>query len=295
MDFFRTGYTARDVVFDAFRRYCKDLPADVSEVVLERERIMREAGVSEEDIARQEASFCTAVFPNTTPTLYWAIYELFSRPDVLEEVRQEISGHAVRKSEDGLVLDVAALKTDCLLLLSVLQETQRTRSINALVRKVMDDTLLDGRYLLKKGNFLQMPSQPIHINSALWGGSAETFDPRRFVSKKQSPTDDGKGSTGNVSSNFMPWGAAPHLCPARQFASTEILIVLALLAMRVELRPVTIGGGWEKDPATMPGDLVTVLNPVKDVQLDVGVRDEGVGRWSFAMGESRTKVPIASG
>jgi cytochrome P450 len=305
MDLFRIGYAARDIVFDAFRKYCKALPTDVAEVVLERQRVLREAGVSEEDRAKQEASFCTAVFPNTTPTLYWSIYELFSRPDILEEVRNELVANAVSRSSTSkedqhgdFVLDVAALKTRCPLLLSVYQETQRTRSINALVRKVLDDTLLDGRYLLKKGNFLMVPSQPIHNSTATWGASAENFDAHRFTPKSDTAADGnptngagGGGGSGHAS-HFMAWGAAPYLCPARQFASTEILIVLALMAMRTDLRPI---GGWEKNPDVVTGDISTVLNPVKDVRLEVGVRKDWVGQWRLEMGESRTKVPIASG
>ena len=306
MDLFRTGYAARDIVFDAFRKYCKSLPADVSEVVLERQRILRDAGISEEDIAKQEASFCTAVFPNTTPTMYWAIYELFSRSDVLGEVRRELVANAVSRGttpegdkEGNFSLDVVSLKTRCPLLLSVYQETQRTRSVNALVRKVLDDTLLDGRYLLKKGNFLMVPSAPIHNNTATWGSSAENFDAHRFV-PKASPASGAaadnsanSGGGGSNASHFMAWGAAPHLCPARQFASTEILIVLALMAMRIDLRP--IGGGWQKNPAVVTGDIATVLSPVKDVRVEVGVRKDWVGQWRIEMGESRAKVPIASG
>lgn len=316
MDFFRVGYAARDIVFDAFRTYCRSLPADASEVVRERERVLRDAGVSEDDIAKQEASFCTAVFPNTVPTMYWSVVELFSRPDVLDAVRRELEANAVRRSDDDddddddarvSVLDVAALKTRCPLLLSVLQETQRTRAVNAMVRKVMDDTVLDGRYLLKKGNFLQIPSQPLHLSTAHWGASAETFDPYRFVAAGASAGDvekerAGGGSSSNSTSNsssassmFMPWGAAPHLCPARQFATTQIIMVLALLALRVELKPAARDGRWDREAPLVTGDLVTVLNPAREARLVVSVRDGGDGTWKLEMGDSRTKVPLASG
>lgn len=304
MDVFRVGYAARDIVFDAFRKYCRALPADVSEVVIQRERVLREAGVSEEDLAKQEASFCAAIFPNTAPTLYWSVVELFSRPEILHEVRREIEGNAVQRQTDAsgnndFVLDVASLKTRCPLLLSVFQETQRTRAINAMIRRVMDDTLLDGQYLLKKGNYLQIPSQPMHQSKSFWGTSAEEFDPYRFMANAADNAavgnGDKSGSGGSVSSMFMPWGAAPHLCPARQFASTEIMLVMALLAMRVELRPTDKNGQWDRKTPLVTGDITTVLNPVKDLRVRVGARPEGIGKWTLEMGESRTKVPLASG
>lgn len=306
MDFFRVGYAARETVFNAFHKYCQSLPSDVSEVVLERERTLREAGVIHDDIAKQEASFCTAVFPNTAPTMYWSIVELFSRPNVLEEVRKELEANAVRRQTSvsgdiDFVLDVASLKTRCPLLLSVFQETQRTRGINAMVRKVMDDTMLDGKYLLKKGNFLQLPSQPMHLSTSYWGASAETFDPYRFVNKAADNADkieddkERSAASSSASSMFMPWGAAPSLCPARQFAATEIMIVIALLALRVNLRPLEGGGRWDREMPLRTGDLVTLLNPSKEMSLVVSMRDEGAGKWGLEMGESKTKVPLASG
>lgn len=288
-DIIGKGYKAREVVFKAFETYCKNIPQDASHVVFERQRVLSEGGISEVDRYKQEASFCTAVFANTTPTAYWTIYELFSRPDVLTELREEVVGKAVSGSkEDGFVIDVAALKTECPLLLSVYQEAQRTRHIHANIRKVMADTLLDGRYMLKKGGYLQMPGQPIHRNGEAWGSSAEVFDPYRFVPK---PGSDRKSV---APSNFVAWGAAPHLCPARQFASTEIMIMVALLAMRVDMKPAR-GGEWERDPAVNTAQMVSIYNPLKDPLVEVRAREEYLGRWSLKMGESKTRVSLASG
>ncbi len=149
---------------------------------------------------------------------------LFSRQEILAEVREEIEAQAVIGSkEHGFVLDVAALKTRCYLLLSVYEETQRTRHAHANIRAVLSDAVLDGRYLLKAGSYLQMPGQPIHASTEVWGHSASEFDPYRFVQKR------GIARGAIPTGGFLAWGAPPHLCPARQFATTEILIAVALL------------------------------------------------------------------
>jgi cytochrome P450 len=292
MDFFRVGYAAREIVFDAFRDYCSNIPADAAGVVHVREHIFRTASVSDDEIPKQHAAICAGIFPNLAVTLFWAIFDLFSQPEVLTEVRAEIKANAVRTSQKNgtekgqvFVLDVTALKTRCPLLLSVFQETQRTRSILIVTRKVMEDTLLDGRYLLKKNNYVQIPAQAVHTSQANWGSSAHAFDPYRFMNKGKADS----GGSNSVASKFLPWGIAPHVCPAKDFALTEILIVLALLVLRVNLQPIN-GGEWNRSLPTATQKLPTLANPAKDLQLRVNGREEALGRWRLEMGESKARI-----
>ncbi|KAH7329711.1 cytochrome P450 [Stachybotrys elegans] len=282
VDFLGKGYAARQKVYDAYIKYFKEFPVDGSQLAREHQRMIREAGIGELDNAKQASLFTIAVFSNTAPTLYWTLWEIFSRPQILEEIRQELRAHAVSGSKNGgFVLNVSALKTQSPLLVSVFQETQRTRHVNASFRQVMTDTLLDGKYLLKAGNFLQMPGEPIHANTSIWGPTALEFDPYRFLSK------------GIPQGGFVGFGSPPHLCPARQFASTEIFIIAALLIMRADMLPVA--GAWDKAPALNYSDLSTLLNPKRDVKVEVKAREAWAGEWTLKMGESRTRIPLASG
>ncbi|KAI4734550.1 hypothetical protein E4T50_14918 [Aureobasidium sp. EXF-12298] len=287
-DIFGRGYAARQKVFDAHAEYCSDIPSDASLLFTERWRVLLEAGISETDCIKQQATLPIGMLSNTVPTFYWTIWELYSRKDLLAEVREELKACAIIEQKEGFALNIAALKTDCSLLLSVFQETQRIRHIHAAIRKVMSDTLLDGKYLLRRGNYLQMPGSSIHSNTELWGPSATDFDPYRFVN--QGAHASGFKQRGR---DFLAWGAPPHLCPARQFAATEILILVALFVMRVDLRPVR--GTWEKSPALDFNDPVTVLNPKTDVQVHVSVREKWAGDWKLHMSPSTCRVPLASG
>lgn len=283
LDLFRRGYAARQKVFDAHAKYYKDIPQDASPIIKDSRRARREVGMSDTDIIKQMGTLPIGMLSNTVPTFYWTLWELFSRPDILSEVRDELNSHAIVKQDDGFALDVAALKSRCPLLLSVFQETQRTHHIQAAIRRVMADTMLDGKYLLKEGNYIQMPGYLIHSNTSIWGPTAAEFDPYRFVNP-----DTKRGG-----SSFLAWGAPPHLCPARQFASTEILILVALLAMRADLQPAS--GKWEKNPALDFNDPITVLNPKKDILFEVKARKEWNGKWTLLMSESKLRVPLASG
>lgn len=288
LDVTKKGYAAREKVFQSYIRYCKSLPQESSHLMKEHQRVLGEAGVSSTDKAKQAAIFTIASFSNSAPTLYWTLWELFSRQEILDEVREELTKHAVVKLEDReFVLDVAALKSQCPLLLSVFQETQRTRHVNPSFRKVLTDTLLDDKYLLKEGNYLQVPGNVIHSETGIWGPTALQFDPYRFMPKKGGERDV------STASGFVPWGAAPYLCPARQFAATEILIIAALLAMRADISPTS--GFWDKNPALNHADLATLSPPTKDVEMRVQVRGDWAGKWTVKMGESRSRVPLASG
>lgn len=286
-DPFKTGYKARTKVFEAFRDYFRNMPDDVSMMIGERQRVLVEGGFREEDVYKIQSTLSNAYF-NTIPTLYWTIYEIYSRPQLLAEIREEISTKAVRKADDGdgFVLDVTALQNECYILLSAYQETQRVKHGQVSFRMVTEDTLLDGQYLLKKGTFMHLPGKPIHMNATIWGPDVQQFDPYRFV-----PTGAGKYKTKILPSNFQPWGAPPWLCPARQFASTEILIVMALLAMRVHLTP---ANGWVP-PKEKTVEISTLPHPKKDMTLKVTPRQEGRGKWTIMLGRSKARITLASG
>ncbi|KAF4445606.1 hypothetical protein F53441_10670 [Fusarium austroafricanum] len=288
LDITGKGYAAREIVYDAFRKYNKNLPSDVSFIYMTRLRSMQEAGLDEDELCKQQATFGIAAFANTVPIMRWTIHELFSRPEILKEVRNEVIEQAVSgDKETGFKMDVAALKTKCPLILSVFQETQRLRHVHANIRKVTEDTLLDGKYLLKAGQYVLMPGQPVHTNTATWGDSADQFDPYRFMPKDST---DHKAVSSN---SFMAWGAPPHLCPARQFATTEILIVVALLAIRSDIVPTT--GRWERNAPVNTNEAATIYTPKKDVEIEVRCREEWDGEWSLMMGESKSRISLASG
>lgn len=287
MDLLGTGYAAREKLFAAFRAYSKHVPDDASSLIKENDRVYREASWAEEDIARHHAILSNGVFSNTSPSLYWAIHDLYSRPDIVSEVRNEVVTNAVGGTrETGFTLDITAVKQKCTLLLSTYQETQRLRHSHANIRAVLQDTILDDKYLLKKGSLIQLPPERIHADTALWGPTAAEFDPYRFVKKKLAP-------------GFLAWGAPPHLCPARQFAAVEVLVVLALLILRVDLEPAGSSDGamtWKQTPPpSTTATISTLPYPREDLKVTVKVRGEWAGQWTLLnSSDSRTKVPLAS-
>ncbi|KAK4645511.1 hypothetical protein QC761_202090 [Podospora bellae-mahoneyi] len=286
-DILSHGYHARAVVFAAHAKYCTSIPPDTSSLFLSRWQCLLSSGLSVSEASKQQATLPIGMLSNTVPTFFWTIYEIFSRPALLSSIRSEILTFAITTSGPRHILNLTNLKTSCPLLLSTFQETQRTRHIHAAIRKVTTNTLLDsGKVLLKEGNYLQMPGHAIHYSQSIYGPTARDFVPERFM--------DPNLKRGGA--DFLAWGAPPHLCPARQFAATEILILVAMLVVRTDIHPAE-GAEWEEKPGLEFADPVTVLNPKRDVEVVVRVRGEKEGRWEVEMGDGSraSRVPLASG
>lgn len=285
------------VMTEAFSAYFSNDHEDAAEVVHCREAICHQNKVSVDDIARSFIGFNIALLGNTVPTAFWAVYDIISRPELLETIRQELQLNVIKRSgprdQELFEFDVVAMRTKCPLLLSSYQETQRLRNVHAAIRKVLADTTIESpdqrtKYFLTKGNYLQMPSTAVHYDRFVWGNDPLEFDPYRFVKDNATiPRDQLPESYA-----FMSWGTAPHVCPARQFASTEVMLLTSMLALRFNFEDPR--GTWAP-LALAENELSTVLPPRDEVFLKVKRRRGWQGTWNLKMGDSTQKIPLASG
>ena len=152
----------------------------------------------------------------------------------------------------------------------------------------MQDTLLDNKYLLKKGATVLMPSIVIHTDPSVWGEEVETFDHKRFL--KNNPTSKRKAPS---SAAFRAFGGGSTLCPGRHFATTEILSTVVMFIMRYDCRSVT--GRWIA-PTTKNTNVAAVLmEPDTDLKVEVtprkGFED---GKWEFALQDSEMVFAVAA-
>lgn len=125
------------------------------------------------------------------------------------------------------------------------------------------------------------------------GENANDFDPRRFIKK-----DDPAG--GIVPRNQIPpmafpvWGIAPHVCPARFYAGTGVLVLVALLILRLDFLPVGEGRGdpeWRKLGDGF--DFSGISRPTTPVQVSVKPRAERMGRWRVVVGTPNTRLQFS--
>ncbi|KAK7978159.1 hypothetical protein PG988_005649 [Apiospora saccharicola] len=270
-----------------------------------RTSFFTDRGLTPRENAWMNLAYDVGILANFTPTAFWTVYNAISRPELLAAIREElVTKSAVSRSsnsDDGkgtYTLDLARLRTACPLLLSTFQETQRLITNHAPLREILTDTTIktDDKktsYLFKKGNYLKLPSMPILHDQAIWGGDADEFDPHRFLKMKKDDSGDAVTHADLPPSAFPVWGVAPHICPARQYASTGVLALVALLAMRFDFEQEGVEGGEWKAPEAK-GAFAFVLLPAETVKLRVKAREGwNEGDWEVAVGEAGTRMRLA--
>jgi cytochrome P450 len=267
--------------------------AGASKLCLARNRALFDGGVKTEDIARLEASFSLALLTNTVPTTFWTLFDIYSRPELVADLREELAANAVRtekaeNGEDVLVIDLADIRQSCPLFTSAMVEVLRMRFSSATTRMVTADVQI-GEWTLRRGNIVQIPSYYFNNGAASWGDSAADFEPRRFM---RGSNAGAVGSQG-MAKGFLTFGISPHVCPGRQFAVGEIAAITAMLLLRFDLAPE--GGEW-REPRRSTTALASAMTPIAtDVLVTPLPRKEyESARWEFRVseGDSRFNLPI---
>ena len=272
----RKGVRGRQVVADAFKTYfANNDHLTASDLPQIRYNVSVKHGMSAIDFALCEVSGAFAILANTTPAVFWSVWHIYSRSQVLVEIRDEISkmvnaNPAWASGTDGpSPFDVDVIKNSCPILSSTLSEVLRIRARSIAARKVMEDHLLDGKYLLKKDSVILMPSHLVHSDSEVWGPDVDEFNHKRFM----------KGSSG-TRAGFRSFGGGVSLCPGRHFVIGEIMVVVVMFVLGFDIMPV--GGEWTVPKNQRDQMSSGVADPGTDIEVDVR-RREGVkeGVWPF--------------
>ncbi len=283
-------YRAREIAANAMIEYMRKGGYKTASGLV-RKRVEHHGelfGLSPEDIGRGELGNTFAVLGNTTPVALWMLFHIFSDPQVLTEIREELTALVKDEPADPTdnkpisTIDLGAIKDACPILLSTFQETLRYRAVNPGPRVLVEDVLLDNRILLKKGSLLMIPAPVQHTDTTAWGDDATRFDHLRFARKS--------GKRPNRVA-FRAFGGGHVLCPGRHFASTEILSLAALLVLQFDVVPVS--GRWGEP--TFENSPVQSGFPVIDEDILVELRPRDAGRkWRVVYTGSEKAMDIVS-
>lgn len=134
---------------------------DAAEISRTRVRGMLKAGMTVDEVAKLELSFLFSSTTNTIPTLYWFMTNTWSRPKLVESLREEqLPVVEVLHNSNGSgrmegVVDIRQLEGKCPLLVSCYRKTMRLSSQGIETRRLLQDTTIadsNGNwYLLKTG------------------------------------------------------------------------------------------------------------------------------------------------
>lgn len=287
----RKGIAGRTKVAKAFEHYHRiQGHKKASKLVRDRHEIYVRHGIGGDDAARYEAGTAIAFILPAASAPFWMLLLVYSYPGLLDEIRKELDAILINTVDNnGLIryLDITSLKTNCRLLTSTFQEVLRYRSMGLTVRLVMEDTVLNGQWLLKKDSMVQIPSRVFHTDSTLWGTDVDKFNPRRFMNDGEQ-----KAKRPNPAA-FRAFGGGTTLCPGRHFATNQGLAMVSMFIMRYEMTPTK--GEWSM-PTTINTSLgAGVMQPDTDVEVEVSTR-KGFedGRWEFVLKSAEATVAMAA-
>lgn len=277
----RKGHKGRQILAQAFKEfYENDLRGKSSAFAEARQAVASKYDISTLDMGRLEVGSLLAVLVNTIPPTVYVLYHVFSDKALLEDIRAELKTSIHLETgpdKDVLKLDFSVFKEKSLLLQSVWHEVLRVYSRGVSSRLVMEDTMLCGQYLLKKGSFLMIPTSVVHSDPSSWGSN--DFQARRFLKKDSSAKESIKRSSGAC---YRPFGGGATLCPGRHFASSEVLGVSAMMIYKYELTPVS--GMWTSPIPHQMSLATSIFPPKTDIEVRVSVRPEfEKTRWKFSI------------
>ncbi|KGO73231.1 Cytochrome P450 [Penicillium italicum] len=269
---------------------------DGSDLLSMRYRSFLGAGLTHKEIAYAEMPLVVGLLANTVPAAFWAHFELFSRPKLLKEIREEVEQNCLKIAPDGThIIDLRCLRDNCPLLLSMYQEVLRTRSTMVTIRFVTQDVILADNHFLGSGTMLFMPAKQLGRDRSAWGTSADKFDGRRFMRPTTRTDDSGdKKKDPRRSGGFMAFGVSPTICPGRHLATSEILSLVAMVALRYDIAPVN--GLWCAPPK-MNSATISNMSPVEGTfPVTVKKRQKYEGKsWRFEITEGRGQFGLVVG
>ncbi|KAI3325316.1 cytochrome P450 [Xylariaceae sp. AK1471] len=218
--FFPKLFRARGLAASAMIEYMRKVGHETASGLVRKryKHHLDRFGLSVEDIARGELRNTFAVLSNLTPCAFGVLYRVYSDDQVLANVCQELSILARESygpgSEISNSVKLAGMRTYCPMLLNAFQETLRYLAVNPRPRVLIDNVLLDGHILIKKGSMFIIPALVRHSSVPVWGNDPGESN-HRFAPKAAS----GRKKPNRVA--FRAFGGGHVLCPGRHFATFD--------------------------------------------------------------------------
>ena len=203
---------------------------NISHVIRARAEQMRKYNIPISLRAKFELGPIWAMNANSSPLVFWMVYELFKDKLLLEQVRDEIApyvrgveprnefGHGVWIAPQLERFDVDGLMDKCPLLKSTYIETLRVYTGGYSVKYMRQDVVLrekgasdEGGYLLKKGSYAHVPME-LHQLDPVYFPNAGEWQGARHV--KETVDESGKTVRTADMSTLRPYGKLSSTAPS---------------------------------------------------------------------------------
>ena len=223
----------------------------------------------------------------TTNLIFWVLVRLYSKPELIQKVRNEIRPFAkasqpsqVFRMPEPVRLEIndAGLVQSCPLLKACLYECLRLHSEPVSMGIVQKDLLVSespehGRlvhgerpqsFVLGEGDFVASLSSMSQHDSRPQD-PPNSFQPGRFLRS----SDNVQGQRTLVQGILEPWGSGESTCPGRVFAEQEVLVFVAAILILWDSEPVGSQGWFVPRQRTS----AIISSPSADIRVRLRPRD----------------------
>ncbi|BDS09401.1 bifunctional cytochrome P450/NADPH--P450 reductase [Aureispira anguillae] len=178
--------------------------------------------LSDDNIKNQMITFLIAGHETTSGLLTFAIYELLNNPNKLKKAQEEVQ--RILGNNQPTIDHLPQLTY----IDQVLKETLRLHPIAPMYTiAALEDTVIGGKYLVKKDENVTVLIGWLHRDKAVWGEDVEAFKPERFAIENAEQLPE---------NCFKPFGNGKRACIGRFFAMQEAVLALAMLLQRFDLK-----------------------------------------------------------
>ncbi|KAF6800993.1 prostacyclin synthase [Colletotrichum sojae] len=177
---------------------------DVAKLLKDRANYFRKRGLASEEVSSIEYLMPWAATTNTIPITFWFFVNVFSKPEYVKRIREEVLSTVVVKTEQGnreVMVNAADLEEACPFLIACFSEVLRTSVTHS------------------------MPD--------VWGADVALFEPERFPNTTAQEDKQRRGV-------LMPFGEGRHPCTGRHFAQTEIVGFIGGMALGFDVEGVKV-------------------------------------------------------
>ncbi|KAI6353554.1 hypothetical protein MCOR25_008936 [Pyricularia grisea] len=177
-----------------------------------------------------------AAIDTTTDLLSRVVLDLASRPELVEELRAEVT--SVLRADGWKKTALYNMR----LMDSAIKESQRLKPLMSVTmrRLVMAPLKLSNGVEFRPGDRLEVDSWGSMLDPAIHE-DPKTYDPRRFLRWRETPGLEARSHLVSTSTEHMAFGYGEHACPGRFFAANEIKIIISHLLLQYD---------WKLAPGT---------------------------------------------
>ncbi|NHN34444.1 bifunctional cytochrome P450/NADPH--P450 reductase [Paenibacillus agricola] len=235
--------------------------------------------LDDENIRYQIITFLIAGHETTSGLLSFALYYLLKNPDKLEKAYEEVD--RILTEPIPSYKQVRELKYIRMILDEALRLWPTAPAFSLYAK---EDTMLAGKYPLKKGESVNVIIPQLHRDKEVWGEDVEEFKPERFEDQSQIPHHA-----------YKPFGNGQRACIGQQFAIQEAVLVLGMVLKHFKITDHTNYQLKVKESLTLKPDGFTMKVSARDPKTNLAFIGSDMGTATATATETRTATGTGTG